>query len=146
MDYESVLRTDSAKEFRLPKGVTEDNWKSRMSFCNNLSEAITTYDKNRLPPNFHEQVEPLFNNILDCAASERTQLSNSGCKLIALLPRVLGRDLHTHIDRIFPILIKLCASTKAVTAKVAAAAVSSIIELSTYSPRMLWHVCQVFSL
>jgi len=63
---------------------------------------------------------------------------------MALLPRVLGRDLHTHIDRIFPVLLKLCASTKAVTAKFAAAAVSSIIELSTYSPRMLWHVCQVF--
>lgn len=144
MDYAEVLRTESAKEFRLPKSAGEDNWKTRMSFCNNLSESITTYDKSRLPSNFAEQIEPYFNNILDCAASERTQLSNAGCKLMALLPRVLGRDLHTHIDRIFPVLLKLCASTKAVTAKFAAAAVTSIIELSTYTPRMLWHVCQVF--
>lgn len=139
-----MFRSDAAKEFRLPKSAGEDNWKSRMTFCNNLSDSITTYGKSRLPPNFLEQIEPCFNNILDSAASERTQLSNSGCKLVGLLPKVLARDLHPHIDRFFPVLLKLCASTKAVTVKVAAAAVSSFIESSTYSPRMLWHVCQVF--
>lgn len=144
MDYESVLRTDGAKEFRLPKGVTEDNWKSRMNFCSNLTDTINSYGREKLPKDFHAQIEPILNSILDCAASERTQLSNAACRLLERLPEVLEKDMHQHLDRILPVLLKLCANTKQVTVKVAAAAVSGVLQHSTYSPRMLWHICQVF--
>lgn len=90
------------------------------------------------------QIEPFFNNILDCAVSERTQLSNAACKLLERLPEVLEKDLLPHLDRILPVLIKLCANTKQVTVKVAAAAVAGVIKHASYSPRLLYHVCDAF--
>ncbi|KAK5086977.1 suppressor of tub2 mutation [Lithohypha guttulata] len=144
MDYTQVLHSESAKEFRLPKNVTEDNWKSRMSFCSNLTDTINSHGSEGLPKDFHVQIEPYLNNILECALSERTQLSNAACRLLERLPEVLERDMHPHLDRILPVLIKLCANTKQVTVKVAAAAAASIIKHSTYSPRLLFHACDVF--
>lgn len=81
---------------------------------------------------------------MDCASSERTQLSNAACKLLERLPEVLEKDIHPHLDRILPVLIKLCANTKQVTVKVAAAAVAGTIKHATYSPRLLYHVCDAF--
>ncbi|KAK5941796.1 suppressor of tub2 mutation [Knufia obscura] len=144
MDYSEVLRLESAKGFRLPGPVTEDNWKHRMDFCNKLTATIDSYGKSHLPKDFTAQIEPYLNNIVDCARSERTQLSNSACKLLGALPKVLERDMHPHLDRILPDLIKLCANTKQVTVKVAAAAVANMVQYSTYNNRLLWHVCMVF--
>lgn len=144
MDYSEVLRSNGATEFRLPKSAGEDNWKSRMDFCNKLTATIDTYGTSHLPKDFTAQIEPYFNNLLDCARSERTQLSISACKLLGALPKVLERDMHPHLDRMLPDLIKLCANTKQVAVKVAAAAVANVIQYSTYHHRLLWHVCQVF--
>ncbi|KAK5102287.1 suppressor of tub2 mutation [Exophiala xenobiotica] len=144
MDYSEVLRSNGAQEFRLPKSAGEDNWKSRMDFCNKMTATIDTYGNSHLPKDFTAQIEPYLNNLLDCARSERTQLSISACKLLGALPKVLERDMHPHLDRMLPDLIKLCANTKQVAVKVAAAAVASIIQYSTYNHRLLWHVCQVF--
>ena len=145
MDYNDVLRQECAKEFRQPKGVTEDNWKSRMDFCNKMTAAIDTYGTgDRLPRDFSTTIESYFNNILECAISERTQLSISASKLFTAIPKILGRDLVPHIDRIMPVFVKLCANTKQVIVKVAAQAVASIVENAGFSSRMLYHVCQTF--
>lgn len=146
MDASEVLRSEAAREFRAPNGVTEDNWKSRMHFCNTMADAISTYGKgsDRHPKDFPAQIEPYLNNILECAVSERTQLSNAACKLLGNLPKVLEKDMLHHLDRILPVLIKLCANTKAVTVKIAALAVSNIVSESGFNPRLLFWVCGVF--
>lgn len=146
MDASEVLRSEAAREFRAPNGVTEDNWKSRMHFCNTMADAISTYGRtsDRHPKDFPNLIEPYLNNILECAVSERTQLSNAACKLLGNLPKALEKDMLHHLDRVLPVLIKLCANTKAVTVKIAALAVSNIVSESGYSPRLLFWVCGVF--
>lgn len=139
-----MFRSESAKEFRQNRGTGEDNWKSRQTFCASLSDAIEKHGKDRLPYNFTEQVEPFLNNMLDCAISERTTLSIQGCRVLGNIPKVLGRDMHPHLDRILPVLIKMCASSKSVAQKASSQTISNIITYSTYSPRLLWHVCQAF--
>lgn len=117
-----------------------------MFFCTTMADAIITYQKgsDRHLKDFPTLIEPYLNNILECAVSERTQLSNSACRLLGNLPKVLEKDMLHHLDRILPVLVKLCANTKAVTVKIAAAAVSNVVSESGYSPRLLFWVCSVF--
>lgn len=131
-----------ANKLLLNGPITEADWNARKDCCNNLSDLLNK--GHVLPSNFAEQIEPYYNGLFDCAICERTTLSTAALKALTNVARLLGKDLQPHLDRFLPPLLRLCASTKPITATSAAITVTTIVEHATYHQRLLYHICHTF--
>lgn len=119
---------------------TEQNWQARDKAVTKLRRLIS----GNAPTDFHlaflTGVRSMLDGILGVSNTLRTVPSSNGCYFVQDLAKAFGPSLDSMIEMLLQNFIKMCSSTKQITAQNGNATVETLLAHVTYNARQMQHI------
>ena len=119
---------------------TEQNWLKREKSVLKMRKITKGNAPQDFTINYLACVKGLLDGILKTVNSLRTTLCTTGCHLIQDIARAVGPGLDNMVEILLQNLVKLCASTKKITAAKGNDTVTTIMTHVSYNVRLLQHI------
>lgn len=124
---------------------SEQNWSRREKSIVKLRRITKGNAPQDLSTAYLAGIRSLLDGILKTVNSLRTTVSTNGCHLVQDIAKAAGPGLDSMVEILLQSLIKLCASTKKITAANGDATVNAVVTNVTYNTRLaqhIWGACQ----
>ncbi|KAI9374949.1 clasp N terminal-domain-containing protein [Aspergillus egyptiacus] len=119
---------------------SEQNWPKREQHIQKLRQLTYGNAPHEYPEAYVAAIKSLLDGILNVAASLRTTLSALGCLMVQDMAHACGTQLDSSVDIIMPSMMKVCSSTKKITAENGNMTVEVLLENLTCNSRLLGHI------
>ncbi|RLV92654.1 Protein STU1 [Spathaspora sp. JA1] len=122
---------------------TESNWKLREKNIIHMRSILRGNSIQDFKSDLIACIKDLTDGISKAVSSLRTTLSMHGCQLLKECSIILNSDFDNIAEALFPVLIKLCSSTKSIASNNANMCISAFYNNMTYSSKLISRILLV---